>query len=198
MGGKPLWLRRGRLYLALLAMGYMVGVAVYPTHTEAKEKADVERAPEITMKRLDGKKASLSDYRGKWVFLNFWATWCPPCLQEMPEMEQFHKQFKSKMSMVAISVDKDDPAKIAAFVKDRGYTFEVFMDGDGESLSKFGESSIPVTYIINPSGDVVSRANGPRTWTDPVIVDYINNLMKTDGKGKTPHTAGFTPTKPTG
>jgi peroxiredoxin len=177
--------RRTIVYLAILVMGYAIGMAVFPAHSDAVESIASESAPALTLKTVDGKTVHLSDYHGKWVFLNFWATWCPPCLQEMPEMEIFYQHFKAKnLVMLAVSVDKDDPSKIAAFIKNHNYTFEVFLDQDGESLSKFGGSSIPATFIINPNGEIVSQASGPRNWNDPEIIDYFNNMMKADKKEK--------------
>ncbi|MBI3581087.1 MAG: TlpA family protein disulfide reductase [Nitrospinae bacterium] len=171
--------RRGVLYLLLLAFGYALGMGIFYEPPNTVEAAENEPAPKLILHKLGGKKTSLEDYRGKWVFLNFWATWCPPCLKEMPEMEEFYKKFKSKnLVMLAVSVDKDDPSKIASFIKDHGYTFEVFLDPDGESLDKFHTSKIPATFIINPKGEVVSQAAGPREWMDPEIIKYFNDLMK--------------------
>ncbi|MBI3793552.1 MAG: TlpA family protein disulfide reductase [Nitrospinae bacterium] len=168
------------MYSLVLIFGYALGVAAFGHgHSDTVEAAAPEPAPEIRLVTLDGKKLHLADYKGKWVFLNFWATWCPPCLAEMPEMETFYQKFKAKnMVMLAVSVDKDDPARIRAFIKNHGYTFDVFNDPDGEALSKFGGSNIPATFIINPRGEIVSQANGPRSWTDKTIIDYFNDLLK--------------------
>jgi peroxiredoxin len=173
-------LRRGVMYLFVLLAGYAVGMTAFAQHNHsAVEAATSEPAPDLLLNKLSGNKIHLNEYKGKWVFLNFWATWCPPCLQEMPEMEMFYQQFKKKnMVMLAVSVDKDSPSTIASFIKDHGYTFDVFLDPDGESLSKFGISTIPATFIINPKGEIVSQANGPRSWMDKEIIKYFNDLMK--------------------
>ncbi len=172
--------RRGVLYALLLVFGYALGLGIFYAPPDTVEAADNEPAPKLTLYNLHGKKASLEDYRGKWVFLNFWATWCPPCLKEMPEMEAFYKQFKSKnLVMLAVSVDKDEPSKIASFIKDHGYSFEVFLDPDGEAMDKFRTSGkIPATFIINPKGEIVSEALGPRPWMDPEVLKYFTDLMK--------------------
>ncbi|MBI5178474.1 MAG: TlpA family protein disulfide reductase [Nitrospinae bacterium] len=169
--------RRLFLYAAVLAVGYLAGIAAYPESTV--EAASNEMAPELILHKLGGGDVKLSDYRGKWVFLNFWATWCVPCLQEMPSMESFHKKFKDKnMTMLAVSLDHGDATRVADFVKKKGITFEVFHDPESEASQKFGVYSLPSTFIINPRGVVVAQALGGREWTDPLIIDYFTGLMK--------------------
>jgi len=172
-------LRRGVVYLMILAFGYVLGLAVFYVPPDTVEAASNEPAPDLTLHKLGGKTIRLNEYKGKWVFLNFWATWCPPCVQEMPEMEMFYKKFKDKnLVMLAVSVDKDDPARISSFIKDHGFTFDVFLDPSGDSLDQFGTSKIPSTFIINPKGEIVSQASGPRSWMDPDIIKYFNDLLK--------------------
>ncbi len=176
--------RQVALYALILVMGYWIGVAAFPdAHTDRVEASENTMAPEMSLMKLGGGKVRLSQYRGQWVFLNFWATWCPPCLQEMPDMETFYKKFKEKnMVMLAVSQDKGNPANIASFIKEKGYTFDVFLDPQGSAASMFNVNSIPSTFIINPKGEVVSQANGAREWTDPVIINYFNDLMAENKK----------------
>ena len=178
----PFWRKSRRLLLAAVALvlGYGAALSLYPeAHFDAEASVESEPAPEVALPRLGGGVVHLSDYRGKWVLLNFWATWCPPCVAEMPSMEEFSKKFKSKNVVVlAVSVDRGNPDKVKKFVKQYGITFEVFHDPDNDSSGKFGVSSLPATFIISPKGDIVSQAQGMREWTDPEIIDYINGLMK--------------------
>lgn len=178
----PFWRKPRRLLLAAVALGlgYAAALSFYPqAHFDAEASTESEPAPEVTLTRLGGGVTRLSDYRGKWVLLNFWATWCPPCVAEMPSMEEFSKKFKSRNVVVlAVSVDRGNPDRIKKFVKQYGITFEVFHDPDSDASNKFGVSSLPASYIINPKGNIVSQAQGMREWTDPEIIDYVNGLMK--------------------
>lgn len=172
--------RRLALYAIVLSLGYLFGVADHEGAVHPAEAAGkTEMAPDLVLKSLSGKKVNLKDYRGKWVFLNFWATWCPPCIDEMPAMEQFYRKFKEKnLTMLAVSIDKGGPEKVKAFVKEGKFTFEVFHDPESEASAKFGVFSLPSTFVINPKGEVVAQAKGGREWTDPAIIDYFKDLME--------------------
>src|SRR3989304_140006 len=103
-------------------------------------------APNFTLEALNGKKVSLKDFKGKVVFLNFWATWCPPCVVEMPSMEALHKKFNK-------------------FIKKKGYTFLVLLDSDGTVTSdSYRAIGFPTTYLIDKHGNVVGKAEGAREW----------------------------------
>lgn len=179
-----LLLKPRRLLLAALVvvLGYGASFTLYPhDHFDAEASAPPENAPapEVTLNRLGGGIAHLSDYRGKWVLLNFWATWCDPCVAEMPSMEEFSQKFKTKnMVVLAVSVDRGGPEKVKKFVQRYGLTFEIFHDPESSASNKYGVSSLPSTFVINPKGDIVSQAEGMREWNDPEIVAYFNDLMK--------------------
>lgn len=150
----------------------------------AGELTDNDLAPDVELEKLEGGTVKLSEYRGKWVFLNFWATWCPPCIYEMPAMEKFYQKFKSKnLVMLAVSVD-DRNAKQAVidFVLERKLTFDIFLDTESIAMKKFRTVSLPSTYIINPEGYVVSQAMGARDWMDPTVIEYFAGLMSIDKK----------------
>ena len=135
-------------------------------------------APEVILKRLDGAEVTLRDYRGKWVFLNFWATWCPPCVWEMPAMEKLYQKFKKhNFTMLAVSIDQGDPQKVRKFVAKYKLTFEIFHNPKGDVSVAFGASELPTTYIINPIGQITLIASGARDWTDEKIIDYLMELM---------------------
>ena len=172
-----------RLLLAVLAvvLGYGASFTLYHhDNFEAEASAaDSSSAPELTLNRLGGGIAHLSDYRGKWVLLNFWATWCSPCVAEMPSMEEFSQKFKAKnLVVLAVSVDRGGPEKVKKFVKQYGLTFDIFHDPESDSSNKYRVSSLPSTFVINPKGEIVSQAEGMREWNDPEIVAYFDDLMK--------------------
>ncbi len=168
------------VFALVFAFGYMFSAESVRNGNMvlASPKGGYEKAPDLVLKKLEGGQTRLSDYRGKWVFLNIWATWCPPCVDEMPSMEKFYRRFKDKnLTVLAVSVDKASSEVVRNFVKKYGLTFEIFLDPENYSLRTFNPGGIPATYIINPEGEIVAEAMGARDWTDPVIVDYFVGLM---------------------
>ncbi len=116
-----------------------------------------EKAADFTLENLDGKQVSLSDYQGKPVVLNFWASWCPPCKSEMPGFEKLSNQYEETGDVVFLMVnltDGDRETKEIAmqFLKDNGYTMNVVFDQKVEVATQYGISSIPATYFIDADG----------------------------------------------
>lgn len=135
-------------------------------------------APEVILKRLNGTEVMLSDYRGKWVFLNFWATWCQPCVWEMPAMEKLYQKFKNRnFTMLAVSIDQGDPQKVRKFATKYKLTFEIFHNPRGDVAAAFDVTGLPTTYLINPIGQMTLLASGARDWTDEKVIDYLTKLM---------------------
>lgn len=135
-------------------------------------------APEFTTEMLDGKKVSLQDFRGKVVFLNFWASWCVPCREEMPAMEELYQAFKDKgFVVVAVNV-KESQQQAAAFVKELKVTYPILLDPKGEVSILYGAWALPLTYLIDRKGIVVGRAFGPRAWAGKEARQLIAQLLK--------------------
>ena len=119
---------------------------------------------EIKLKDLNGQPVSLSDFRGKIVFLNFWTTWCFDCRIEMPHMEKLHQQFKNKeFEMVAVNL-QEPVAQVKQFFKDYTLTFTALLDSDGEVGAHFRITAIPTTFILNKQGLIIGKVTGPRNW----------------------------------
>jgi peroxiredoxin len=125
---------------------------------------------------LAGKPAHLSDYRGKVVVLNFWATWCPPCVDEMPSLVQMQQKMKSKgVEVLAVSVDADQGA-YQKFLKDHNIDLLTVRDPDQKSNNLYGTFRFPETYIIDRRGILRRKFIGPLDWGQPEIVDYLSKL----------------------
>ena len=156
----------------------------YAFNNELFAKAGIERingtppAIEFTRKSPDGKMVSLKDFRGKVVFLNFWATWCPPCRSEMPDMENLYKKYKDRgFALVAVNVQESaDTAK--RFVQKNGYTFTVLLDSNGDVSAVYSVVYIPTTYIIDKDGRLVGKAAGAREWGSSPISNLMEELLK--------------------
>ncbi len=132
------------------------------------------KAIDFTLKDLQGNTVSLSDLKGKKVLLNFWATWCPPCKAEMPDIEKVYQEYKDD-GLVVLAVDigeKQD--KVKEFVENNGYTYTVLLDTDQAVASKYNISAIPASYFIDPEGNVVKRHVG--SMTERQIKDYLKMI----------------------
>jgi peroxiredoxin len=131
----------------------------------------------FSLATLDGSTTALSDYRGSWVLLNFWATWCGPCVAEMPSMERLYGQFKDD-GLVIVGVNQQESVdEVAAFVAERGLTFPILLDSNGRVGSRYGVRGIPTTYLIDPSGRVLGSKVGFMEWDEDHVVAAIRSLI---------------------
>jgi peroxiredoxin len=135
------------------------------------------RVPDFSLKDLTGKKVEIKQYKGKIIFLNFWATWCGPCKEEMPSLEVLHQKFKGEnFVLLTISVDYGGLKPVQGFINKHRYTFPVLLDANGETLDLFEVKGIPTTFIIDKKGRVIGRAIGPRDWKSPEVFSLIDHL----------------------
>lgn len=136
-------------------------------------------APNFTFPGLDGKMVSLTDYRGKVVFLNIWATWCGPCKEEMPSMERLYKALKGEdFEILAVSIDTLGAKVVAPFMKEYGLGFPALLDTGGTIQRLYGTTGIPETFIINREGIIEQKIIGSRDWAAPESVRFFRNLVK--------------------
>lgn len=132
-------------------------------------------APDFIVQDAD-RKIELRDYRGKIVVLNFWATWCPPCVEEMPSLVQLQQRFKTKgVTVLGVSVDADGDA-YHRFLTDHKIDFLTVRDADQKSNNLYGTFKFPETYIIDRNGIVRRKFIGPVDWNQPEIVDFLSKL----------------------
>jgi cytochrome c biogenesis protein CcmG, thiol:disulfide interchange protein DsbE len=132
-------------------------------------------APDFTIQDAD-RKVSLVQLRGKIVVLNFWATWCPPCVDEMPSLVQMQQKMKGKgVEVLAVSVDADQSA-YQKFLKDYNVNLLTVRDPDQKSNNLYGTFKFPETYIIDRQGVLRRKFVGPIDWGQAEIVDYLSKL----------------------
>lgn len=143
-----------------------------------------EDAPEsnwegdVAFKDGQGKTVELSSLKGKVVFINFWATWCPPCRAEMPSINTLYKKFKDSSNVVFLMVDVDGKyEKSRSFVKENGYDFPLYVPA-GEIPSSLLGNAIPTTVILNKKGKIVKRHEGAADYASPQQEKFIQSLLK--------------------
>lgn len=135
-------------------------------------------ASDFNLPDLSGQSIRLSDYRGKVVFLNFWATWCPPCRSEMPSMQRLYEKLKDNdFEMLAVSTDRQGKSAVKSLVEKGGYTFKILLDPEGKVASQYDIVSIPTTFIIDESGKVISKVIGSRDWAAESTIKWISSLL---------------------
>lgn len=135
-------------------------------------------APDFTLDDLNGDAHSLSDYRGRVVILNFWATWCPPCRREMPSMERAWQQLK-KHDVVMLAVDVgEDLDTVYTFLADYPVSFPLLLDEQAEVVRKFPVRGLPTSYVIDPEGRLVYQAIGGREWDEPELLEKVRALRE--------------------
>ena len=136
-----------------------------------------EPAPDFTLPDLEGRRVGLSGLLGRVVFLNFWATWCLPCREEMPTMEKAHRELGPK-GLVVLAVNyREDPAAIRPFLRRHALTFPVLLD-DGEVAKRYGLFALPLTYLIDRQGRVAARVVGSRDWSDAESRAVLRRLLE--------------------
>lgn len=136
-------------------------------------------APDFTLPMLNGGEARLSDYKGKIVFLNIWATWCGPCREEMPSMEKLYQDLKGRdFEILAVSIDAQGSAAVAPFVKEHKLSFPILIDSQSKIGRLYKTTGIPETFIIDKNGIIVSKVIGYRNWFDPEVVQTFKTLSQ--------------------
>ncbi len=161
-----------RVFTPILALALLLLTFSFTSHhlfTASAEARHAEPvlAPAFTLETVDGKKVSLSDFKGKGVIINFWATWCPPCRREIPDMIELQKAYSGKFTFIGIAVN-DKPENVAAYVKEKGINYPVAM-GDEKVVIDYGKfleggqmRGIPTSFVINPKGEIVTAFVGAR------------------------------------
>jgi thiol-disulfide isomerase/thioredoxin len=129
-----------------------------------------------TVKSLAGQDFKMADTKGKVVFLNFWATWCPPCVAEMPSIQQLHEKLKDE-GVVLVCISNEEASKVSRFVNEKGFTFPIYTIR-GAPPAVFKTRGIPATFILSPDGKIAFRHIGSAKWDDDKSIDFIKGLMK--------------------
>ena len=136
-------------------------------------------APGFSLNDPSGKTYTLSELKGSVVFINFWATWCPPCIEEIPSIQNLYNGFKDKKEFRMVTIlYKDDYEKAMAYLKQNNYALPVLMDREGKSAKAYGVTGVPETYIVDKQGVLREKVIGPADWNSSQADSLISNLLK--------------------
>lgn len=135
-------------------------------------------APNFTLTDMQGEEVSLSQYRGKVVILNFWATWCPPCREEMPSMEELYQRTRDQgLVMLAVNVEENGRQAVRRFLDKTPYSFPILLDSERSVQSAYGVFRFPESFIIDRNGVVVEKIIGARDWLKGPTYRTIDFLL---------------------
>lgn len=139
-----------------------------------------DRAPDFRLSDVNAEAFQLSQFRGKLVFLNFWATWCPPCIYEIPSMERLNRRFRTRgFQMMAVSVDDNIPIIQDFLGRLRPAPSFLILHDPGRLVTEsyYGTEKYPETYLIGPNGELLKKYEGAIEWTDPAVVAEIEAFL---------------------
>jgi peroxiredoxin len=164
--------------LGLLLVGKATDAREHLLEAMGMAKVPPKAAPDFTLPTTDGQQVSLQQYRGKVVFLNFWATWCIPCREEMPALERLHQTYQTQ-DLAIISIDlKESADQVKVFFQKHSLSFPALLDQDGSVFRDYLVAGMPTTYLIGRDGTMLARGVGGRDWTRAEALQLIQELIK--------------------
>ena len=152
--------------------------AVTAAETEDSEPA-AEKAPDFTVLDADGNPVQLSDYIGKPVVINFWASWCPPCREELPSFDKLYAEYGDRVTFLMVNLtygEGDVEADVNGFLAEEGYTFPVFYDTEGDAAAAYAIEYIPVTVFVRADGTLAAQQVG--AMQERIIRSYLDDLLE--------------------
>ncbi|MCF6210915.1 MAG: TlpA family protein disulfide reductase [Gammaproteobacteria bacterium] len=157
----------------------LILLVVVPIQAGSLDPAEKPSAPGFTLKNLLGENASLSDYHGKVVLLNFWATWCAPCRKEMPSMEKLWQTYREQgLVILAVSTDNGGEPRIKNFVRRLNLTFPILLDPDSLASDRYQVSGIPVSFLIDRQGRIAAHVLGSKDWASELAFLQVEGLLR--------------------
>ena len=182
--------KRLPVFLGLLVVLALASGAVYLTtggEEDAKENPEGAAkeipkegypAPQFSLQDLGGRQVGLSDFRGKVVLLNFWATWCAPCRREIPSMERLYRMRKDEgFEIVAVNTERASASKVASFVEEYGMSFPILLNPQGDVGSRYRVRAIPTSFLLDKNGVINWKIVGGREWESSYVLNRIDELL---------------------
>lgn len=168
-----------RLFLMLCCtLVLLAGCSKDASKSAAVTAREKSPAPEVKLISMDNEQLTLGALKGKVVMLNFWATWCPPCREEIPSMMKLNSFMEGKpFQMVCISVDEGGKKAVQDFFNNSGYSLPTYFDPSGDSIKNYGLTGVPETFIIDKEGVIAKRVIGGLDWHSPDVIAFLEKLM---------------------
>jgi cytochrome c biogenesis protein CcmG/thiol:disulfide interchange protein DsbE len=166
------------ILLTILLSGIIIAFLILRHQYSPRMTALGSVAPDIEFTDISKNKINLSDLKGSVVMINFWATWCEPCIDELPSIEVLFKQMSGTPKFKLITIlFKDDEYRAINYMKENGYTFPLYLNPDGSAAKNFGITGVPETFIIDKNGVLRNKVIGPEEWNSPIIIQALLNLV---------------------
>ena len=169
------------ILVLLIGLGWLVRDRFLPVEVGTT-------APSFPARDLDGEPVALDDLRGEVVLLNIWATWCPPCLEEMPSMQRLHEEMSGEgLRVVAVSIDAEagnvdaggrPGGDIEAFARRMGLTFEIWHDPAGDIQRTYRTTGVPESFVIDRNGTIIKKVIGATEWDSQANIDLFRRLLE--------------------
>lgn len=182
---KPLINRRRSLtffFAAFLFQATLYAAGQPPFQMDYPDRSVI--AQELAIQDLEGNPVRLKKLRGKVVLLNFWATWCVPCVQEMPDLDKLAFQLgNEQFEIIAIDV-KEPRSRVEEFIKHHDFSqLTIGMDPQGDTYRTYGVTTFPTSFILDRQGQFLGRIVGPRFWSTPASIKYFQSLVQSTTQG---------------
>ncbi len=167
-----------RLVLITLLLSFITLAACSPKETHVKAVVG-KPAPDFVVRDLNGRETRLSDLRGNVTLVNFWATWCPPCREEVPSMAALNRLMTGRpFRMLAISIDEGGKETVQSFFKGAGVELPAYLDTNTAIGKMYGITGVPETFVVDRNGVIIKKVIGPLEWNSPEVVKFLNDAMK--------------------
>ncbi len=180
----PVRLPRSITSALLLCLGWLAmplpAAEEVPGLSTTLTAVDPVEAPDFTLSDMDETAHTLSDLRGNYVLVNFWATWCPPCRKEMPSLESLYQQYRERSFRVLAVNQWENPDHVFSYMGELDVfpSFPILFDPKSEVSERYGVRGLPTSFIIDPQGRIIYRAIGGREFNHPDVTTLIESLLK--------------------
>ena len=161
---------------ALLAAAAVLYFFAMPSYRQSEPSVAGRRAPDFALE-MSGRQTHLSELRGKVVVLDFWATWCPPCVQEAPSLNALQQRIESQGGVVLGISQDEDPDAYQKFLIEHGVNFPTYRDPEKKIPGAYGTVMIPEVYLISRDGKIARKIVGPQDWSSPELVSSVDTLL---------------------
>jgi len=176
---KMIWDIINKMKILIISLTIFFIISSCSDHnTPLMNKVEMENISSFNLKTLNNNYMDLDELRGSYVLINFWATWCKPCVREIPSLNNLYNKFKTndKFKMVAINIGQNNDV-VNKFVKNISSIDFIILLDENISLTEWGVQAIPTTFLLNDKGKIIYKVEGERKWDSPEFISFINSII---------------------